>query len=183
MHAGQLDLTSAIYPERPSAVAGVVPHRATAMGSGDLLLVRFMQRTQQGVPSFCPVGVFRFVDLDHPTLHHPSGKAGAVHTAPGEWRVQENDGDALLTLPHAVPYLADRAVRLFFPAAQDTRTLETLPLKDNSGKWMTPETISYSRRQHMAIVFCSVSQVRPFCRLHLSLHFTSKADSCLSQRC
>lgn len=141
-------------------MAGVVPHRAAALGTGDLLLVRYMQRTQQGISGFCPVGVFRFVDLDHPTLHHPSAKAGAVHTAAGEWRVQEVDGAPLLTLPHAVPYLADRTVRLFFPAAQDTRPLETLPAKDNSGKWMTPETLSYSRRQHMAFVFCSVSQVR-----------------------
>lgn len=142
-------------------MAAVVPHRATALGAGDLLVVRYMQRTPQGVTGFCPVGVFRFVDMDHPTMHHPSAKAGAVHTAPGEWRVHEVDGEPLLMLPHAVPYLADRTVRLFFPAAQDTRALEALPAKDNSGKWMTPETLSYSRRQHMAFVFCSVSQVCP----------------------
>lgn len=91
-----------VYPDKPSSAAAVVPHRAFVMAASNLLMVRYIPRSAQSALSFCPVAAFRFVDLDHPTQHHPSALVAAQHTTPLEWHVSEIDGDAVLTLPHTV---------------------------------------------------------------------------------
>ena len=162
LHAGLLDLTTVVYPDKPSTAAAVVPQRAFVMAASNLLMVRYVPRTNQTPgTNFCPVAAFRFVDMDHPTQHHPAALAGAIHTTPLEWQVQDIEGEAVLTLPHAVPFLNERAACLFAPAIQDARLVERLPPKDGTGRWLKPDHMAYSRVQHIAFVFCALVQVPP----------------------
>ena len=126
MHAGLLDLTTVVYPDKPSTAAAVVPQRAFVMAASNLLMVRYVPRPNQANASmsFCPVAAFRFVDMDHPTQHHPAALAGPIHTSPLDWQVQDIEGEPVLTLPHAVPFLNERAACMFTPANQDSRLVE-----------------------------------------------------------
>lgn len=166
--AGLLDLTTVVYPDKPSTAAAVVPQRAFVLAASNLLMVRYMPRNNQGGNiNFCPVAAFRFVDMDHPTQHHPAALAGPIHTSPLEWQVHEVDGEPVLTLPHAVPFLNERAACTFAPAVQDTRLVEMLPPKDGTGRWLKPDHMVYSRVQHVAFVFCSLVQVQYSLSLYL----------------
>ena len=65
LHAGLLDLTTVVYPDKPSTAAAVVPQRAFVMAASNLLMVRYVPRTNQTPgTNFCPVAAFRFVDMD-----------------------------------------------------------------------------------------------------------------------
>jgi hypothetical protein len=130
------------------------------MTASNLLVVYYVPRGNQATSmNYCPAAAFRFIDMDHPTQHHPAALAGAIHTAPFEWQVQDIDGDPVLVLPHAMPFLNERAACMFSPASQESRVVEMLPPKDGSGRWLKPDHMVYSRVQHVAFVFLALVQV------------------------
>jgi hypothetical protein len=157
--AGLLDLTSIVYPDQPTVAANVVPQRVFVMVGSGIMAVRYVQRSPNAA-GFVPVAVFRLVDLDHPTLAHPSANVAAVHTGPSDWRVGEVDGDPVQMLAHAIPCLNGRCASLFSLATQESRMVEMLANKDSTGRWMSPDSLVYSHKQHVGFIFAALSQVR-----------------------
>ena len=155
-----------MHPGRPSLASTAVPSAAYLTTAPNLCVVRYFQR-QSGAAgqaaaaqAHAPLAIFRLLDLDHPSLQHPSAIVGALHTAPGDWHVSDVDGDAVQFLPHAAPFLQGQQLQAYFLATDEARVLRGLPPKDGKGALVAADALVYSRTQHAALVFCAHIEVR-----------------------
>jgi hypothetical protein len=162
--AGVLDLAAPIYPDEPGKANTAIPAALHVTSSG-LAVVRFFARTQSAAASGHappdPVATYRFLDLDHPMLQHPSGHVGALHATPVDWHVSEIDGDAVQLMPHMVPFLQGQQLCAYMAATDETKVFRGLPAVDaTTKKALAADALVYSRVQHACLVFSAVVEVR-----------------------
>jgi hypothetical protein len=165
-----LDLTTPVYPHERSKANIAIPC-ALYTTQSDLALVRYITRSSAASAAHAapdPLATFRFLDLDHPTLQHPSGVVGATHATPVEWHVSEVDDTAVQLLPHLVPFLQGQQLCAYMAAPEETKVFRGLPAVDAQQQAIMADALVYSAVQHVCLVFSAVVQVRPSLRCTLS---------------
>jgi hypothetical protein len=163
MSVGVLDLTTPVYPDRPSLANTAIP-AIVHITHSNLCVVRYYMRSSVSsshlAAEHAPLAIFRVLDLDHPTLQHPSAVVGALHATPVDWHVSDVDGDAHQLIPHCAPYLQGQQLCAYMCATEESRVLRLLSPKDGEGSHIQADSLVYSGVQHVCLVFSALVEVR-----------------------